>query len=145
MHLHERGCTGPRNDHFESSQAIRAPVAQNLRYDPRAYEPLVEALSNTHEDEKVRGQAAEGLAYLGEGRAVPVLIAALRDPSAEVRFNAAFALGHVGDTVSVPELQRVVNTDTAILPTWGLVSKQAEDAIDWIRARANGHNVDGGV
>ena len=44
----------------------------------------------------VRRQAAWALGVIGDGRATPVLTAALQDGDRQVRRQAAWALGHVG-------------------------------------------------
>jgi HEAT repeat protein len=106
--------------------------------DVRAVEPLLERFADTAEDPSVRGQAAESLGYVLEylrmqarpdREAVDALIAALRDPSAEVRFWAAFALGHTHDQRAIPELERLAETDHELVPRWWAVSKEARDAI----------------
>ena len=65
--------------------------------------PLLQTLRDPAEHPAVRGQAAETVGelwYLVEGEDPPFirdLLAALEDPSAVVRFWAAFALSKVGD------------------------------------------------
>jgi HEAT repeat protein len=106
--------------------------------DQRAVEPLLERVADAAEDPRVRGQAAESLGYLLEylqmqaqpdAAAVDALIAALRDPSGEVRFWAAFALGLARDHRAIPELERLAEADHQVVPGWWAVSKEAHDAI----------------
>jgi len=61
----------------------------------------VAKLADRNEDPRVRGLAAEALTEAGERRAVPSLIAVLGDPSVEVRFWAAFALGELGNPAAL--------------------------------------------
>jgi hypothetical protein len=71
----------------------------------------IDDLSHTLErekDEKARIAAAVGLGRIADERAVPVLIRALRDPSAVVRGVAASALGHIGDSRAVPALEKLL-------------------------------------
>lgn len=105
-----------------------AYVLGNLS-DRRAVEPLIRALTNTAEDVKVRAQAAESLGYLMDPQAVEPLIAMLRDPSPEVRFWSAFAQGWLRDKRALPELRRLAAEDTAEVPGWWSVSKEAAAAI----------------
>jgi HEAT repeat protein len=53
----------------------------------------------------VRNQAAEALAKIGDKRAVPALIAALKDEDEQVRNQAAEALAKIGDKRAVPALK----------------------------------------
>ncbi len=115
---------------------VRVAAAQALGAlgDKRASEPLMSVLGNPAEDPRVRGMAAEALADLGDRRAVPSLIVALSDPSPEVRFWAAFALGELGDPLALADLERLAATDDAVVPRWGAVSQEAATAIRHIQA-----------
>jgi hypothetical protein len=76
-----------------------------------AFADRIDDLSRTLErekDEKARIAAAVGLGRIADERAVPVLIRALRDPSAVVRGVAASALGHIGDSRAVPALEKLL-------------------------------------
>jgi HEAT repeat protein len=103
--------------------------------DERIYQALVDTLSNGKEEASVRGEAGDALANLGDARAVPALLAAIQDPSAEVRFWAAFALGQLGGPEVLPDLQRLVDTDDAVIPGWWSIHKEALDAMDHVRKR----------
>jgi len=105
--------------------------------DNRTVQPLVNTLNNKDEQARVRGYAAEALAYLKEGQTVDSLIVALKDPAVEVRFWSAFALGQLGDRKAIVELQRVAATDKDTLPKWGEISKEAADAIERILSNDN--------
>ena len=70
--------------------------------DPRAVEPLIEALKD--KDFRVRWNAAEALGEIGDPKAVKPLIAALKDENSGVRSSAAFALGEIQDPRAVEPL-----------------------------------------
>lgn len=59
----------------------------------RVVSSLIDVVSDRAQPAEVRGQAAESLRYIGSRRAVPALLAILKDPDAEVRWWATFALG----------------------------------------------------
>lgn len=94
-------------------------------------DPLRETLCNRDEAPLVRAQAAEALGQLWGGRAESVrlivddLLAALRDPSAEVRFWAAFSLSKVGDERALPALERLARTDDRVVSGWWPVKHEA--------------------
>lgn len=94
-------------------------------------ETLTNILINKTENPKIRGHAAESLAFnRDDSEIVNLMITALKDPSVEVRFWAAYALGQLGNKTAIPELERLAATDKAILPGWWEVSKEAADAIN---------------
>ena len=99
----------------------------------KAFEPLIKILEDQQEPPQLRGHAAEALSTLRDDRAVIPLIKALRDDSAEVRFWSAFALGQLGVSEALPELKRLATTDTAIVPGWGAVKQEVEEAIKAIK------------
>jgi len=70
--------------------------------DPRAVEPLIEALKD--KDFRVRWNAAEALGEIGDPKAVKPLIAALKDKDSTVRLYAAEALGKIKDPRAVEPL-----------------------------------------
>ena len=57
-----------------------------------------------YRDREIRSRAADALGHIGDERAAPVLIEALRDKASEVRQKAAQALGQIGDVSAVPSL-----------------------------------------
>lgn len=79
---------------------------------PAAYEALLAALTRRHtrEDWQIRRFAAQALGKLGDRRAVPALVAALRDESDLVRPTAAEALGELGDRQAVTALKTARHT-----------------------------------
>lgn len=99
---------------------------------------LLQALGDECESGVVRANAAEALGNLRDGRACKALIAALSDPSAEIRFWVAFALGQIGCRDALPYLRKVAVTDTREVPGWWSVSKEASDAMKEIRRAGKG-------
>lgn len=62
--------------------------------DPRAIEPLIEALGDVHVG--VRGAAANALGALGDDTAIPYLLPLLNHPNLQMVVWAAFALTRLG-------------------------------------------------
>jgi HEAT repeat protein len=135
----ERACKAlvrTLNDHPDP--ALREAAAYGLwRFrDDRAHPFLLAALRDPAEDPRVRGQAAETLGYLTcDARTrryketARALVDALGDPSPDVRFWAAFALGGMGALAAVPALQRLAATDEAVCSGWWRVADEAGDAL----------------
>lgn len=98
-------------------------------------EILCDVVASPNEAPAVRGQAAESLAYMGNGRALSALLEAARDPAPEVRFWCAFALGHLGDERAVPVLEKMVAADQASVEGWGSISAEAREALRQLQAR----------
>jgi len=119
----------------DSDARKAAAYALGVIGDDGATRALVWTLNNKDEAPAVRGMAAESLANVGAKSAVPTLLAALNDPSAEVRFWSAFALGELGGPESLPGLQRVAARDMADVPGWGTVSQEASEAIERIQGK----------
>jgi HEAT repeat protein len=117
-----------------SEQRAAAVYALGFLYDSRALAPLLQVLRDSQEDAQVRGHAAEALAYIGQRRAVPALIAALDDPSPEVRLWSAFALGELGDRRAVAPLERLAATDGTPVPGWWTVGEEAREALKHLEA-----------
>jgi len=110
--------------------------------DHRSVDGLLARLADQNEDPRIRGTAAEALTGVQERRAVPLLISALDDPSVEVRFWAAFALGQFGDLAALSALERLARTDDAVLPGWWSVKEEAAAAIEAITATCTRLTVD---
>ncbi len=113
----------------EGERRWAAAYALGELTDERAVEPLIHALTDPDEDVKVRGRAAESLGYLMDRRAGEPLIAMLRDPSPEVRFWSVFAQGWLRDPRALPELRQLAAEDSAEVPGWWSVGKEAADTI----------------
>ncbi|MFP2905711.1 HEAT repeat domain-containing protein [Pyxidicoccus sp. 3LFB2] len=102
-------------------------------------ELMVRILTDRQETPRVRGQAAEGLAYMFgymdkrspefEG-AVQALLDSLKDPSPEVRYCALFALGATRHPPLIPALQELLADKTPVEGWAGTVSDEAARAIE---------------
>ncbi|ABF86579.1 PBS lyase HEAT repeat-like domain protein [Myxococcus xanthus DK 1622] len=109
--------------------------------DLRTWGLMVRILADDNEDPKVRGQAAEGLAYMFDlvkadspefELAVKTLLEALSDPSLEVRYNAIFAIGATKHPPLIPALEALLGDSTPV-PGWGdTIGRKAADAIEWL-------------
>ena len=120
----------------------------DARYMTSIGEAFVTILQKKHESPGLRGQVAEGLAYLhGPCTGAPrdrrrrsyresgqILITALGDSAAEVRFWAVFALGSMRYRAALPILRKLAKTDNGRFGDWGPVCEEAADAV----ARING-------
>ena len=129
----------------EHSAERRADAAYALGHlgDARAVEPLLRVLKDRQEAARVRGQAAESLAYLPDRTPAvrAALTDALADTQVEVRFWAAFALGQIADSddhAAIQALERLAATDTATLPGWWTVRQEATAALEHIKQMADG-------
>ncbi len=71
---------------------------------------LTDMLSSS--SEKTRLSAVVSLARLDDRRAMKPLVAALHDPSVQVRAAAAVALGHFGNKTALPMLRELAIDDT---------------------------------
>jgi len=109
--------------------SVRAQALEGLGNN-LSYELQVEAPS-------VRAQALEGLgnnlsyelaANLYQ-EAVTVIIEALDDSEAEVRFWACFAVSAIKIEEALPKLEILAQTDNTIVEGWWSVGEEAEDAI----------------
>jgi HEAT repeat protein len=124
----------------EEDDWVRGMAANALTRisDPRAKAALYQVATDRDASPKVRGDAIEALTNYADDRRIPVLLEALDDPSAEVRFWAAFTLGQVAGPEVIPELERVAATDDEVVPHWWAVGREARDAIESIRGRCGG-------
>jgi HEAT repeat protein len=89
-----------------------AALALSRFNSPAAYEALLAALARkeNREDWQVRRFAAQALGKLGDRRAVPALIARLRDESDLVKPAVAEALGELGDPQAITPLKTARHT-----------------------------------
>ncbi len=99
-----------------------------------AEEDLCRVLESAAEAPAVKGQAAEALGYLALESSLPCLLRAAHDPSPEVRFWTAFALGQIGSHEGEPVLEQLAETDHASVEGWGKVSAEAAMALETIRS-----------
>lgn len=136
-----RGCT--RLLDGKAPKPVRYAATYALAYmrDDEAASTLMALVRDRHEAEEVRGQAAEGLDYLGrEGgphrrAAARTALHGLDDPSPVVRFWCAFALGAMRFEPAVPALERLARQDKAMCPGWWQVCDEAADAVAMIEGR----------
>lgn len=101
----------------------------------RAFDALAAALTRPGEDEEVRSTCAEALGTSEEPDALPLLLDASRDSSSLVRYDAALALGQLGDARALDRLRELVEHDDAELPGVGGVRGIAAEAVASIEAR----------
>jgi len=93
----------------------RATMVLCMRGEMRAVEPLCVALRNDPHD-VVREYAGMALSFFQDARALPALIAGLRDPVEWARTAAALALGRIGDRSAIEALmQGIAEPDEAFL------------------------------
>lgn len=125
----------------------RLPIVYALSWqsDLRGWALFIRILGDPNESAAVRSQAAEGLAYnfhrkragaSGFRAAIESLTAALTDPSPDVRYYAAFALGASGERAAIPALRKVVKDRATSKDFVGTVGGEARDAIERIGSGA---------
>jgi HEAT repeat protein len=90
------------SDKTQPAFALTSVVAQ--RSAPRRVDVLMKAIK--HKDEFVRSRACEGLHLARARRARPLLNAAAADRASNVRYSAVLALAGLGDTTSLPVLEK---------------------------------------
>jgi HEAT repeat protein len=120
---------------------VRAAAAAALGTlaSPKGADALCRRLADPSEDDEVRGFAAEALGHVlayepRSGKPLKVLRAALTDPSPNVRFWTAFALGEAGDISDVARLQQL-EADGAEVFGGATVADEARESIEQIRTR----------
>jgi len=87
---------------------MRAARALGKTWNPKAVEPLIQALKND-EEWAVRVEAAKAFGKIKDPRAVEPLIQALKnDESADVRSAVAYVLGDIGDARALDALTQAV-------------------------------------
>lgn len=94
---------------------------------------LEHALSDPDEHVTVRSFAAESLVLGHRRQTHSVLLRNLANPSKEIRFWCAYALGQIGDKKALPALKCLAENDHRIVKGWWAVSKEARDAIRTIK------------
>jgi HEAT repeat protein len=116
--------------------------------DPRVIDAFVTLVQDQHVPSNVRGVMAEGLGNMFGGcfgrpggqasrydETGQVLLGLLHDPSPEVRFWAAFAIGSLQYRPALPALKQLARADTAWFGGWWTVGEEASDAMDRIEGR----------
>jgi HEAT repeat protein len=108
--------------------------------DDDAAKTLAKLVRDRDEDPTIRGQAAEGLDYIGREDgphrrlAARTALRALDDPSPIVRFWCAFALGAMPYPPAIPALRRL-RRDNAVCPGWWRVGDEAAAAVAHMEGR----------
>ncbi len=104
----------------------------------RGVKALERSVKNKSEHPRVRGEAAEALAHGHRKMSHDVLLKGLGDPSKNVRFWCAFALGEMAERRAVPALKGLAATDKRIVKGFHSVAKEAADAIHNIQKNDKG-------
>jgi HEAT repeat protein len=126
-----------------SACADLASLGEPERLTPREEAARAIRTLETSRDQEARVSAASTLKRLRAPESVPILLAALRDPDADVRGHAADALGGMPDAAaqSVPALRQALATESFGFVrndlAWALKTLKAEPGT-WVPAlRAN--------
>ncbi len=106
----------------DSNENVRAAAARSLGelQDVKALGDLEEAL---HDERAVKCQAVIALGKLKHKKAVPALLAQLKDRAPEVRYHACNALGEIGELANPEPLQNLLDDKE------GMVRRGAEAAL----------------
>lgn len=106
----------------DSDESVRAAAARSLGelQDAKALSALEEAL---HDERAVKCQAVIALGKLKQKKAVPALLAQLKDRAPEVRYHACNALGEIGELANPEPLQNLLDDKE------GMVRRGAEAAL----------------
>lgn len=125
-----------------SSPLVRQAIVYALGTfgDPRDVPRLVQILVDDAEPRNVRGFAAEALAELGANSAVEPLLSVVKDAPAEVKFWAIHALGEIAGEDAIASLEPL-RKSTEVLPQWGSIADEAQDAIERIKSRTSDKNL----
>lgn len=105
---------------------------------------LEHAVSDTTESPRVRGEAAEALAHAHRRKSHDVLLKNLADPSRNVRFWCAFALGQMAERRAIPMLSKLASTDRRIIRGFHSVSHEATEALRNIETENKTHRLKNG-
>jgi HEAT repeat protein len=113
-----------------------AAYAMQMLTTPRTIVALERVVKNKSEHPRVRGQAAESLAHYHREKSHDVLLRGLADPSKDVRFWCAYALGEMAEKRALPALKLLVTKDTRVIKGFHSVGKEAADMIKCIADNA---------
>lgn len=130
----------------ESNENTRHAITFALSWhkDLRSWPILLDLLSDEKESPKVRGQAAEGLAYKfhhkrkgtpGHLAAIKTLTACLESPWPEVRYFSVFALGESGEPEIMPKLIEMLEDHANPHGFVGTIADEAREALAKLRTR----------
>ena len=115
------------------NRVAAAYAMQALKKTPKLIRALERTVANKSEHPRVRGEAAEALAHGHRKESHGVLLRGLTDPSKDVRFWCAFALGEMAEQRAIAGLKHLVATDKRVVKGFHSVAKEAGDAIVNIR------------
>ena len=109
-----------------------------------ALDMMIQILSNPSETASMRDRAADAIGDLFECHrkvkrrveGINALIAALQDPSPEVRFTACFSLGKIEAHEAIGPLRQLSATDHEVAAHYGPVAKQATYSCDYLEGRS---------
>ena len=101
-------------------------------------------MEDKSEHPRVRSEAAEALAHGHRKNSHNVLLKGLGDPSKDVRFWCAFALGEMAEHRAITPLKRLVATDKRVVKGFHSIAKEAADAIENIQSEKKEHRRKGG-
>ncbi len=118
------------------NRAAAAYAMQAVR-DTHVTLALESTVRNKSEYPDVRGYAAEALAHCHRKSTHDLLLKTLRDPSKDVRFWCAFALGQMRERRAVPFLRQLLS-DQRQVRGFHSVAKEAADAIGEIERNEPG-------
>lgn len=125
---------------------VRIYAIQSLRdlRDPLAVQPLCELLEKQSAEPLIVSNIMRALGAIRSNQALPTLLEALRSDDPFTRYDAAFALGEIGDPSAIPALEKL-STDTTMperaagqggaQSTVYSVGEQAQRAIELLRTR----------
>jgi len=109
------------------NRAVAAYAMQMLKT-RRTIRALEETAMNKSEHSRVSGEAAEALARGHRRKSHEILLKGLKDPSKDVRFWCAIALGEMTEKRAIPTLEHLLATDGRIVTGFHSVAREAEDA-----------------
>ena len=116
-----------------------AAFAMQILSTPKTVKALERTVESNTEHPRVRGEAAEALAHVHRKNSHDVLLKGLGNPSKDVRFWCAFALGEMAEQRAIVALRRLVATDKRMVKGFWSVAKEAADAIENIQKGNKGH------
>jgi HEAT repeat protein len=121
-----------------------AAFAMQMVTTPKTIRALESAVKNKSERPRVRGESAEALAHCHRRKSHDVLIAGLSDPSKDVRFWCAFALGEMAERKAIPALKGLAASDKRIVRGFHSVAREAADALENIQTEKVDHRRNNG-
>gem|GEM_PF-5233909 len=106
-----------------------AIYALGLVGDVQVLDLLFIKLHDQNETPSVRSMIAESLSDYYDSSAIKHLIVTLNDKDPRLRFWSAYSLGNLQAKEALPALRNLVKTDNAVIPNYGSVKQEAQEAI----------------